>query len=134
MAWLAQLVSLGSTTLPRGVLRYLLGVAGIVAGLNGLYLRRYERLMAALRERHPEVYAALRARPDVAGVAYSKGYRRVRPLQEFAPRLQELQDPALEEQFLAFLRFDRRFYVLAPLAVVALVLLGLLLGLGLTAA
>ncbi|MFY8147896.1 MAG: hypothetical protein ACOVNL_01610 [Prochlorococcaceae cyanobacterium] len=105
-SWLQQSVPLGPFTMPGGMVLYVLLCAGVVAALNLLYLR-----------------------PDVGGIGYSKGYRRIRPLEELAPRLRELQDPELERQVRSFLRFDRRFRVAATVAIAALLSAGLLLGL-----
>ena len=78
-----------------------------IMGLNIIYLKRYNQLLAYFKKFHPEVYERVRRKPDFGSV-YLTGYNHAKPLIELANQSGILNDSKSQKMLSDFLEFDRR--------------------------
>lgn len=126
---LSQKVQIGQLTMPVGMIIYLMLCSSIVAILNYKYLQKYNHLMAYIEKHYPDIYQEVRSKPDVAGIGYSKGYKRVTPLIKLSDRVNNFNDIKLSKLLFTFIKFDRSFMIFSSALILVMVVLGLAVGL-----
>ncbi|MCT0254979.1 MULTISPECIES: hypothetical protein [unclassified Synechocystis] len=124
----SQKIQIGQLNIPVGIFFYLLACSSVVAILNYKYLQKYNQLITYIKRHYPDTYEQIRHRPDVAGIGYSKGYKRLTPLIKLSKGIDEFNDPKLSKMLFDFIEFDRSFMIFSSALIVFMIIVGLTIG------
>jgi hypothetical protein len=121
-------VQIGQLTVPVAIVFYFLVFSATVCILNYKYLQEYNRLMEYIKKYHPDIYEEIRQKPDIGNMAYSKGYKRLKPLIKLSNSMDSFDDPKLNKLVSQFIKFDRKFMIFASVLIAITMIIGLGMG------
>ncbi|AGF52550.1 sll0403 [Synechocystis sp. PCC 6803] len=121
-------VQIGQLTVPVAIAFYLLVFSATVCILNYKYLQEYNQLMEYIKKYYPDIYEEIRQKPDVGNMAYSKGYKRLKPLIKLSNSMDSFDDPKLNKLVSQFIKFDRNFMIFSSVLIAITMIIGLAVG------